>query len=308
LKRLSADAFERARGFLQANGRPIERAGFAAEFENGAREDVWSAVAAYQNDDGGFGNGIEPDFRLPDSSPMATSVAFIILGESGADSTLEVVQRGIAYLVASVDEALPGWRPVPIAVNDYPHAPWWTRSPEAFREPVPAADWGNPNAELIGVLSRHRGGVDTTLVDALLRSAVERLENATSPATPYVALSYLRLAEGAPADVAEAVTRRLQSDARQILDLDREKLEAEHFPPWWLAPTPDAPLAGALEDVIAWDLDRQIGRQGDDGSWSPPWAWGPEFPDAWERARVEWQSELTLRTLRLLAAYDRIDS
>ena len=67
--------FESARGFVHERARPLDRALFSALFENGDAAAVSNALVAFRNEDGGFGNALEPDFRLPASSPMATSMA-----------------------------------------------------------------------------------------------------------------------------------------------------------------------------------------------------------------------------------------
>jgi len=57
--------FERARKWICLNARPIDRARFAYLFENGSREAVLSALAEYQNEDGGFGHALEADCFNP---------------------------------------------------------------------------------------------------------------------------------------------------------------------------------------------------------------------------------------------------
>lgn len=42
-----------------------------------------NALGFYQNEDGGFGNGLEADFLNPNSSPMATWAATETLREIG---------------------------------------------------------------------------------------------------------------------------------------------------------------------------------------------------------------------------------
>lgn len=48
---------------LRTKAKPLERAMFEFEFDNGGKEGVLEALEAYRNEDGGFGKGIEPDFR-----------------------------------------------------------------------------------------------------------------------------------------------------------------------------------------------------------------------------------------------------
>ena len=56
---------EKARDFVNRNARPLDFARWKFLFENGSMEQVLSALETYQNEDGGFGNGLEPDCWNP---------------------------------------------------------------------------------------------------------------------------------------------------------------------------------------------------------------------------------------------------
>ena len=53
------NAFEKARRFMYRSARPVELARWQYHFEQGSKENVLKALAAYQNEDGGFGHGLE---------------------------------------------------------------------------------------------------------------------------------------------------------------------------------------------------------------------------------------------------------
>ena len=53
---------------LRHEARPLERALFAHAFEGGGRTAVLAALVPYQNDDGGFGHALEPDWGAPSNS------------------------------------------------------------------------------------------------------------------------------------------------------------------------------------------------------------------------------------------------
>ena len=63
MKQLSKDQFELAREFMRSRARGLERALFEYEFEAGSASNVYKELALFQNEDGGFGKGIEPDLR-----------------------------------------------------------------------------------------------------------------------------------------------------------------------------------------------------------------------------------------------------
>src|SRR6201995_3041257 len=71
--------FSAATAFVAANARVLDRRRFARLFEDGPAAPVRDAVAAYRNDDGGFGHALEPDCRAPGSQPAAAAMALRIM-------------------------------------------------------------------------------------------------------------------------------------------------------------------------------------------------------------------------------------
>ena len=65
-----------------------------------------------------------------------------------------------------------------------------------------------------------------------------------------------------------------------------------------------APRGCALQRNLDWEIEHQEA----DGSWRPNWDWGGAFPEAWAQAERWWRGDVTLRTLRMLRAYGRIDA
>lgn len=64
-----------AKQFVLQNARPIDLAVYKYFFENGSNKTVIEELLKYQNQDGGFGNGLEADYWNPNSSPIATNDA-----------------------------------------------------------------------------------------------------------------------------------------------------------------------------------------------------------------------------------------
>jgi len=111
-----------------------------------AKEDVLNALIAYQNEDGGFGHGLEPDYWNPDSSPIQTEVATEIIKEIKLkDKNYPIIQGILNYLSSGKDFDGHTWSFTVAANNDYPHAPWWHF--ESYQETS-----YNPTASLIGFI------------------------------------------------------------------------------------------------------------------------------------------------------------
>lgn len=122
------NTFEKARGFIYRNARPLDLARWQFHFENGSKENVLNALSFYQNADGGFGYGLEPDFLNPNSTPMATWAATEIIKEiEFSDKNHPIIKGILRYLESGehFDAALNQWFNTVPSNNDYPHAIWW---------------------------------------------------------------------------------------------------------------------------------------------------------------------------------------
>ena len=84
-----------ARNFVYRNARPLELARWKYLFEGGSREEVLTALASYQNGDGGFGHALAPECWNPDSSPIQTWAAAEILREIGFEEKDNPIIQGI---------------------------------------------------------------------------------------------------------------------------------------------------------------------------------------------------------------------
>jgi hypothetical protein len=143
---LSGEQLERAKRFIYEHGRLLERRLFEYYFGGEGDEPsnvgcVW-ALQAYQNEDGGFGNGLEPDLLCPDSSAIGAETAMYTLDMLGSRSG-EMLERLARWVVANQTEGGTIPHP-PKGLFEYPFQPWW-RNPDNDRVLVIAAQlkaWG----------------------------------------------------------------------------------------------------------------------------------------------------------------------
>jgi hypothetical protein len=297
---LDKQAFERARDFISNQARPLERALFRLHFGGSPADDVLAALADFQNEDGGFGNALEPDIRLPGSSAIATSEAFEVLRQIDAARGEKLRKRTVQYVLDSYDAERPGWPDVPPAVVEHPHAPWWQRS--ATPQAGPEGVWGNPDADLIAALHDHAHIVPPSLLEEMTQLALQRLD-AIEQVPPYVSRCYLRLARAAPS-ARRRIESRLCKDSAEIM----AQIDGSSLQKFWLAEAPDGAFPKAVESDIASNLDAEIARQSEDGAWRPQWSWFGNYPEVWEIADREWSGFLTLVTLRSLRAWGRLET
>ncbi|KGX87182.1 prenyltransferase/squalene oxidase repeat-containing protein [Pontibacillus litoralis] len=305
MQRLSSQTFHSIREQLLLTARPLERAIFCYEFEDGKEETVLEALQTYQNDDGGFGNGLEPDFQLPDSSPMATSVAMQHLIRY-ADHPLaqNMIKRAISYLESTFDEERRGWFAVPPQVNEYPHAFWWTVRDNG--QSWIDDNWGNPSAELIGYLHLFEHEVQNLHVPKLIDQALThflQLESFDAHET----YCYLRLLAMVPNQRTDKVEKQLTKAVQSVVKLDRENWEKYvPFPLKFIA-TPEGNHFGLPAFKVEDNLDFFVEKLEEQSCISPTWAW-TDYLATWEKAKKEWTGILTLGTLLSLRTFNRLDT
>ena len=304
VERLGQDRFEKALAFVNRDACALDRAVARWLFRQGDVRDAVDELAAVQNSDGGFGHGLEPDFALRASSVLATTVGLQYADLLGLSTGHPIVAAAVGYLVDHYDPTRARWAAVPEAVNDVPHAPWWSVDRTTKLSGVEGS-WANPNAEVVGWLWRHRRLVPAALLDRVMAAAREALVGAPSPMDMHDLLCWARWATALGDEAPRAATERLLTEARAVVAKDVRQWAAYGAKPLSLAPAPNSILFPAVQSLTNTNLDWEIGQQQPDGSWRPTWSWG-QYPEAWARAEVAWAGRLTVDTLRTLGAYGRL--
>jgi hypothetical protein len=304
MKTLSPQTFSNARNFIFSLCSELIRQRWLDAFEDPNPAGVLRALSAYQNADGGFGHNLEGDFLLPDSSPMASSVAFQILTSLGVGPDEPLVQGGIAYLLKSFMPERPGWLSVSPAVNDYPHASWWHFKPELGGTVIDLS-WGNPSAELVGYLRRYRDLVPAALLDPLLAHTLDYFQSFSGPMGMHELYCFLRFAQQLPVIEAQALQPKLAELVMQEVCVDPSAWNGYCAQPLDFVSSPQSFLYPQLEKVVQANLDFRIDVMTPDGVTPAPWNW-EDYPAEWEAHRPEIAGRLALNTLILLKRFGRL--
>lgn len=303
--KLSDSARATARAFLFDQARPLEQALYAYHFASGPADAALDALAAFQNADGGFGRGLEPDLQLADSSAIVTTVGLQHLRDlkAGADSPL--VQRAIAYLLTTYDPSIQTWQIIPANVDDALHAPWWAYDDELSQR------WhgflANPRAEIVGYLYEYAKLVPPELLAELGEAVVTYLVANPQP-DMHDLLCYVRLVEttALPDALRGRMLPLLSAAVDATVARDASAWAEYGLQPLTVVSSPDSPFAGLLADAIPANLDYLVQQQGDDGAWAPNWSWFGLYDEAWPAAQQAWKGVLTVKTLRQLRAFGRL--
>jgi hypothetical protein len=277
--------FAEARAFVYRAARVLEQRLFAVLFEDAPPSGVGAALAAYANDDGGLGHGLEPDARCPQSQPLFVAFGLEALAAVGA-APAELL-RGCCDFLASVSDDRGA---VPILVpgfEDYPHANHWD-----------TADLRPSFQRVFGIAaSLHELRFDHPWLDRVTPACLEELDF-RPPTDAHLIHDALRLLE------VLGEGHRARRVAAAIPDAEyvrRDPASTEYG----LSPMQIAPNPSRARDLFdAGELDEHLGalavEQQGDGGW--PLTWEPPT----EASRLEWRGARTVEALRILRDYGRL--
>ncbi len=302
-----SNVYARAREFVLTQGRPLDRARLLFHFESGPAGAVLAELAAYQNEDGGFGRALEPDLRTPVSSAVATWTACHVLHEIGADSDEPVVRRTVQYLLGSYDPGERRWWIVPPETDASPRAGWW-----AYQDI--AGNFGdcllNPTAGLAGALWEHPELVPPALLGDLTEAVLARLDGFADEQLDRGDLTATELfvqARHLPAAARERALGALRRAAARLVEHRPQEWTAYPLQPLDVARTPDSPLSPAVDPAsVAANLDYLLALQQPDGSWPLTWTWADIDPQAWALAERDAKGLVAVERLLTLRAYGRL--
>jgi hypothetical protein len=290
-----------ARGFMASHARLLDRRRFELLFEGADAEPVLAALRAYRSPDGGYGHGLEPDLRAPESQPAAAWHAFEVFADVAPVTAPEAA--GLCDWLDSV--ALPdGGLPIALPIEDSSGcAPFWAQAdPQAFSLQITAivAAHANRVAAHDPAVAGHPWLARAT---SCCLAAIDALEAAPAAYELAFAIQLLdavhdrngaapgllaRLGEYVPSDGRLRVVGGLADEALWPLDL---------------APEAGRPTRNVLDEAaVAADLERLAGEQEEDGGWSV------DFQSYSPAAALEWRGYATVRALTVLRHNAMIDA
>ena len=302
----SKEQQQRAVDFIEESARPLEKQLYMHYFADEAVSDTLTELAPYQNPDGGFGCGIEPDLRAPCSSALATSNALAILRELAIPATNALPQGAVSYLLNTFDTDTGVWQVVPPEVNDAPHAPWMGYDDKLSER------WhgflANPRATIVASLLHYSSLVPSDYINGLLDSISTHLDGYGDTVDMHEFHCYADLMQVAalPSQLHDKIDKVLRSALGRLVQKDSEGWETYNLRPLDIVSSPDSPFANMFADEIEKNLDYLIQGQLEDGAWPITWSWGDTYPDVWPVAEKEWKGILIVSNMKKLRAFERI--
>lgn len=302
--------FEKARAFIYRNARPLDLARWQYHFEGGSKEAVLTALAAYQNKDGGFGHALEADSWNPNSAPIQTWTATEILHEIDfTDSMHPVIQGILRYLESGRDFNGNFWYNAVKSNNDYPHAPWWhTESDSTCHIGY------NPTACLAGFIIRF-ADKNSELYQLGCRIAKEAYDSYFGQGLlndMHTAACYIRLwqycEETGAVDVIDLpkLKEKLILQVNSSITKNTAEWETSYIcKPSQFFNTRDSILYADNRDIADYECEFIVKSQLEDGSWAIPWSWNG-YPEEWAISRNWWKGNGAILNVLYLKGMGRL--
>ncbi len=284
--------------FVKEYGRRIDYLLIKNLFED-CSEVLLDELLKYQNSDGGFGHGLEPDAQLPHSSVLATDVAIQILEEIELDRKEDVIKEICAFYISKYNSELERFEFVPKEVDDFPRAVWWN-----YQD---LASFGkfNPTPEVFAFLLKYRGYHEFDIerkIDKLVLEIKEFLPTNDQEHSLYSIISLYKQLDKVRKRLLEKV---LMENIEKLMATTKDK---------WLEYTPEPyklldksfPLFKKYSDVYELNLSFILEQMSDDGVWYPEWQWY-QFDDLFEsKIKYQWMGFITYKKLKVLKENNKI--
>ncbi|MGN9838185.1 hypothetical protein ACTMTI_08680 [Nonomuraea sp. H19] len=282
-------------GFMATHARVLDRRRYDLIMGDGDAAGVLASLEAYRNPDGGYGWGLEPDLRSPESQPGAALHAFEALTDVAPQTSPQAAM--LCDWLESVtlpDGGLPFALPVTLSDGT---APWWAG--------------GDPKDSSLQITSisaaaAHRVAAHDPAVAAhpwlerATRYCLDAIQELDERPHAYVLVFAVRFLDAVydsqprAADLLKRLGALIPADGRVPVEGGTAD---EALRPLDFAPYPGRPARDLFDpEVIATDLVRLAGEQRDDGGWTV------DYVRISPAGAMDWRGAATVHAVQVLRA------
>jgi len=279
--------------WVKTNARPLEQAKWNYLFTNGSKEKIVAELLKYQNKDGGFGNGLEPDILLPQSNAITSAEAIFTAYEYELDCTEAWFVELLNYFENTIQDNPAFWEPVPKEVEDYPRPPWWGYDAPTKFSPNPSAviasaliAYGTENQRKIGLSVAQR------CID-FLDIAEFYGDHGCYCMMPLVNQLVSIDSQLINNDIISAMKRRIAEN----VCYDESKWNEYYAQPLDFVHSPSSPWYECVKGGIENNFKFWANNLNSDGVWNPNFSWGVDS-DAARQATQNWMGYIAVRRVK----------
>ncbi len=272
--------------------RPLDKELIMSFYSNNDRNLI-QELKKFQNQDLGFGNGLEADIQLPLSNVASTCIAINILEDIKdlnvkKDLNKEIVQ----YLESAYDQISECFHMVPKDVDHYPHAVWWNY------DTLDSFTWGNPNPEIIGYLYQNKQYLNFIDINHLINKTIKYINTTfKDEVNNHNLLSILRFYNRMDEDVKNLIKDELIKITLNTVEQNSVKWGEYTLEPYKVAVI-DKSFLLSIQDILQVNLEK-IYRNIKEELPSPNWNWY-QYLEEFEKVKKDWIGLLTYDQIKAL--------
>ncbi len=264
-------------------------------FENHEAEIILE-LAKFQNEDGGFGHGLEPDIRMPESNVASSDVAIAVLDEIKDEGLKrDILKKLVSYYEDVFNEDKLSWEIVPPMVDNYPRAVWWNY------ENVDSFSYGNPNPEIVGFLFRYKQYLKKIDVFEMIERIVGYVQTEfPDNSSQHSIISSLYFYVSMPEEIKKQIKDNLQKA------IDKE-LHTDNWEEYGLEPYSIYLITKDFLENRKEILDKNIKQKKaiiKKGLILPNWQWY-QYEEVFNNIKHEWSGLLTYKAIKAIIKFEK---
>lgn len=289
--------------WMQSKARPLDLAKWNYIFDNGSKADIVEELVKFQNSDGGFGNGLEPDVIMPDSNAVSGGEAIFIAYRYELDCSAPWFAKLLDYFEHTIQSTPSFWEFAPKEMDNYPRAPWWNYTPDKKFTPNPCAViasamilHGSGKQKEIGLKIAHKC-FDFLLSDEFcgdhecynLMALIDKIKSVKMPLITD--------------EMLESMKRRISAN----VCYDHSMWSEYHAQPINFADSPNSPWYECVKDGMERNLNYMLDNINHDGIWQPNFSWGIDSDIAKEVTK-QWMGYIAVNNARIIKNFNLIEN
>ncbi|AIO18366.1 hypothetical protein KQ51_00481 [Candidatus Izimaplasma bacterium HR1] len=262
-------------------------------FEN-VDSKILEELKEFQNSDGGFGNGLEPDVQMPNSSILATNIAIKSLAfVKNRDLKVDMIKDIVQYIENNYDIDKERFFMVDDNVDNYPHAVWWN-----FIDLEKNFPFGNPDPEVIGFLYENRQFITKLNYSSLINKVVDYvMSDRFLDAKMHSLMSVMRFYKKVDDDVRNLIHDRIHLLVNKELDAGLGNWDEYSLEPYKIYII-EPHFTNTHLEQLGENLTGVIKKINDLGV-KPNWEWY-QYKDEFEKVKNDWIGQIYFDMIRAL--------
>lgn len=291
--------YDKVLPLVKEKGRMIDYYLIKSLFENVDKE-ILKELKTYQNEDLGFGHGLEPDVQMPESSIVSADMAVSFLGQIRDVSLKEnMIKDIVSFYESQYDKEKDGFKLINKHVKNHPHAFWWTY--EKYDEFFP---YGNPDGEVIGFLFKHRKYLKKLDINKQINNMISFiLSDEFLESSMHTLMSALLFHKYVDQDVKNLIHEQLHKLTDKLLEEDKNKKDykLEVYKVYLIDPHFTEDHQDLLKKNLLEKKEEVEGLQV-----FPDWTWG-QYDDVFEtKVKYEWMGHIYYNLIKALRLHRNI--